>query len=131
MSMQHVTYLLAYPASFCETPEEARDNIWRMIKAEIPGWDGGPRIWRERLEFQLAIPNRTRKLNRHGAQFSAQQWVWLMQALHADCEREIRAQAQSQLEARAHAQDEANDHDEDSAPRIGSALSRRPFPLSV
>ena len=92
MSMHLVPYLLGYPASFCLTVREARDNLWRMIDAEIPGWHGGALLWRERLQFQLAIPGRTRKLNRYGAQFTAAEWVWLMRTLLANCESAIHAQ---------------------------------------
>jgi hypothetical protein len=79
-------YLLGYPSSFCVSPGEARDNLRRMIEAEIPGWHGGPELWAERLGAQLALPNRTRKLNRYGARFTALEWVWLMRGLLRDCE---------------------------------------------
>jgi hypothetical protein len=89
MSDDQLPYLLGYPASFCVTPDEARSNLWRMIEAEIPGWNGGPEVWARLLRMQLAKPNRTRKLNRYGARFSAVEWVWLMRSLLMDCERAI------------------------------------------
>ena len=90
MSDDPLPYLIAYPASFCESPEEARRNIWRMIEAGIPGWDVGHAAWVRMLERQLGLPNRTRKLNRHGARFSAGEWVWLMRSLLDDCEAAMR-----------------------------------------
>jgi hypothetical protein len=89
MSEDQLPYLLGYPASFCVTPDEARGNLWRMIEAEIPGWHGGPEVWSRMLRAQLVRPNRTRKLNRYGAHFSAMEWVWLMRTLLMDCERTI------------------------------------------
>ena len=90
MAEEPLPFLMAYPASFCESPEEARLNILRMIEAGIPGWDAGHAAWAEMLRSQLKRPNRTRKFNRHGARFSAAEWVWLMTSLLADCESAIR-----------------------------------------
>jgi len=91
-------YLLGFPASFCVTADEARGNILRMIEAEIPGWAGGPAVWAQRLREQLAKPNRTRKLNRYGAKFSAVEWVWVMRSLLMDCERKL-AQSGGQVQS--------------------------------
>lgn len=91
----HLPYLLGYPASFCRTPAEARANLLRMIEAGIPGWNDTPASWAAGLRAQLARPNRTRKLNRYGAAFSATEWVQLMRALLADCERLAAASAVS------------------------------------
>lgn len=91
MHEDRLCYLLGYPASFCLTPEEARRNILRMIEAGIPGWDAGLVAWQDALRQQLARPNRTRKLNRHGARFRAGEWVWLMRSLLHDCASRLAA----------------------------------------
>jgi hypothetical protein len=90
MADEPLPFLMAYPASFCESPEEARLNILRMIEAGIPGWDAGHAAWADMLRRQLKRPNRTRKFNRHGARFSAAEWVWLMTSLLEDCESAAR-----------------------------------------
>ena len=90
MADEPLPFLMAYPASFCESPEEARLNILRMIEAGIPGWDAGHAAWADMLRRQLKRPNRTRKFNRHGTRFSAAEWVWLMTSLLEDCEAAVR-----------------------------------------
>jgi hypothetical protein len=71
---------IAYACIFAKTPEDATENLARLIANQECGFDEGVEAWRKVIEDYLGSPpNDLLVLNRFGANFSAAQWRLILE----------------------------------------------------
>lgn len=70
---------IGYACIFASSPEDARDNLLRLITQRIGGYDEGPEAWCAIMQEWLTGPYDLLDLNYCGARFSVEQWRTILQ----------------------------------------------------
>jgi hypothetical protein len=65
---------LGYPCTFCKSPEDAAQNLWRLIMDRECGFCEGPAVWLDIVAEMLAEGFDRRSLNHPGCSFSDDWW---------------------------------------------------------
>jgi hypothetical protein len=74
---------IGYACIFSNTIESAVNNLTRLIGSGDCGYDEGVTAWRTALTGLLINPEALIEMNRFGAGFTSEQWVQILEQVHA------------------------------------------------
>jgi len=74
---------LSYPCIFSKSPEEAAQNLYRLISRKECGFDEGCDVWKTVIETMLENRLDIQSLNYHRTDFSEEWWTTALDKLLA------------------------------------------------
>lgn len=79
MNLQQFQNSIGYPCIFSRTPEDAAQNLVRLISRQECGYVEGTAVWIAALRLWLEPNVDLLQLNYCGASFSSQQWRTILE----------------------------------------------------